>query len=270
MAKMSHIRLHELDCHSDREKWKIHDLTLEKTRKSNVIGEGIDLIAELIIWGAKHNWIYDKSNMIDTETKLTKTEKDRRNEALCLLAQIQDMNSGVSDEGKAFSIILSIFPELKQYFGSYISIQKNEDMLITNVEQITLNNAERKRSAIMEQIKNSKNKIVYKINYTDQFFTDILDCLPNYRINNKQINKDNLTELNNMVQHNNTEIINNVLLLLEQKNTNNSEELYDNINNLLQKNKKLVTPLIIEMQKPDNKKKHSLILIRYMKNHYFH
>ena len=84
MAKMSHIRPNESNYYSDIKKWKIHDVTLEKTRKSNVTGAGIDLIAELIIWGAKHNWMYDEEkgkNTIESSNKekITQEEKNRRN-----------------------------------------------------------------------------------------------------------------------------------------------------------------------------------------------
>ena len=100
--------------------WKDRDLTRDKTGKSNVIGERIDLISELILWCSKdekyYNEVKEKKNIND----VTKEEQERRDKAITLLQSLQDINSG-SFLINAIMIILNLFPELKELFGSFIN-----------------------------------------------------------------------------------------------------------------------------------------------------
>lgn len=253
--------------------WETHNLTKDRTGKSNVIGERIDLISELIKCGAKHDWIYkegnnstnveenniknilknnktntskygnniniiknnnktdillynsnnintiDKSNEINliNMDKYTKSEKDRRNEALLLLAQIQDMNSGAHEE-LALSIILNIFPELKQYFGSYLNETTQKDTMIDNAEKIMLNDKERTNYFIdILQNKRIPSSIDICRKQTHKFIIYIRKILHEVYLQSKNLSKRN----NN--RNKNINNINEIRILLTKMKENNKQ-----------------------------------------------
>ena len=112
--------------------WEYRNVRRDRTGKSNVIGARIDLVSELILWSLKngdwYNIVENKNNIND----ITKTEENRRNEAVELLESLKDINAD-GQQLNCVMIILNLFPELKEIFGSYSYNDLDNKKEITDV-----------------------------------------------------------------------------------------------------------------------------------------
>ena len=140
--------------------WEYRNVMRDRTGKSNVIGERIDLISELILWCSKNNSWYkvveNKNNIND----ITEKEEERRNEAIELLQSIQDINSG-SYPINAVIIMLNLFPELNDMFGSFYNpklLPTAHDDIIHTIKDndFVMNNNEMKKECNITYKYNNK------------------------------------------------------------------------------------------------------------------
>lgn len=119
-------------------KWENHKFSIgyneSAYESTNVIGERIDLISELLYYWRDDkeplknkdekdikNLLYQKNirNKLDNINNISETEKERRNKALELIENLQDLFYGsIHSASSALMIILNIFPELKRFIGN--------------------------------------------------------------------------------------------------------------------------------------------------------
>ncbi len=208
---------------------KTYDLTSDRTSKSNIYGNRIDLLSELILWEDNNKWSYE----------INERDKEKRTATINLLRKLQDVNFP-NHSYVGFPIIMNIFPELKNYIGNKLLSEddlENEDdsngNSIINEANDKNNNQVLMNNNIIQDTSNNEN------NHNIKDKLDIEENNINNKLDVKNNNNNNTIIINN---NNNNNDDNDIKDKIDNKNNkkdvlfSNTEELTDAINAFMDDN----------------------------------
>ena len=199
-------------------KWENHELKIGYNEyfypSSNVIGERIDLLSELINYWRDNSELIKNSNekdrkallyhknirnQLDKINNISEVEKERRNKALELIENLQDLYYGSAHTASsALMIILNIFPELEKFIGNGpVKGMIDGDAMIYCAENTELDNEKLKEEHIYSvdynilSLKDTINRMIQKKNIIEKIQEKTIDKDSN-KYKELQIKKDQL------------------------------------------------------------------------------
>ena len=201
---------------------------------SNIIGERIDLISEIILWCSQNKNMYNIVNNKKNINDITLEEDSRRNKALNLLENQQDLFYGARySSSSALMIILNIFPELKEFIGNgpakgwYLE----DDAMIVCAETTALTDNELKEESIdlinsdLKYFEQNINRKIEQKNMIENIQSKIGKDSQKYKTLQEEKEK-----LENEIEKYNSNIKFYKRKLNKINNTSNKKEIFDKMN----------------------------------------